>query len=49
MLCYLRVHGGLAVRAKAILVLRESGLSEPSLDAETREKIAELAQLEHAP
>ena len=28
--------------------MRESGLEEPALDAETREKLAELAQLERA-
>jgi len=48
MLCYLRVHGELAVRAKGILLLRESGLPEPPMDAETREKLAELSHLEHA-
>jgi RsiW-degrading membrane proteinase PrsW (M82 family) len=48
MLCYLRVHGELAVRAKGILLLRESGLPEPPLDDETRDRLAELAQLERA-
>jgi RsiW-degrading membrane proteinase PrsW (M82 family) len=48
MLCYLRVHGELAVRAKGVLLLRESGLTEPPIDAETRERLAELAQLERA-
>jgi RsiW-degrading membrane proteinase PrsW (M82 family) len=48
MLCYLRVHGELAVRAKGILLLRESGMPEPPIDAETRAKLAELAQLERA-
>lgn len=48
MLCYLRVHGELAVRAKGILLLRESGLPEPPIDAETKDKLAELAQLERA-
>lgn len=48
MLCYLRVHGELAVRAKGVLLLRESGLPEPPLDEETRERLAELAQLERA-
>jgi len=48
MLCYLRVHGELAVRAKGILLLRESGLPEPPIDAEIRDKLAELAQLERA-
>jgi RsiW-degrading membrane proteinase PrsW (M82 family) len=48
MLCYLRVHGELAVRAKGVLLLRESGLPEPPLDTETRDRLAELAQLERA-
>ena len=48
MLCYLRVHGELAVRAKGVLLLREAGLSEPPLDAETCAKLAELTQLERA-
>jgi protease PrsW len=48
MLCYLRVHGELAVRAKGVLLLRESGLPEPPPDADTRDRLAELAQLEHA-
>jgi protease PrsW len=48
MLCYLRVHGELAVRAKGILLLHEAGLPEPPIDAETRSKLAELAQLERA-
>jgi len=48
MLCYLRLHGELAVRAKGLLLLRESGIAEPPLDAETRGKLSELAQLERA-
>src|ERR1700683_3213348 len=48
MLCYLRVHGELAVRAKGVLLLRASGLPEPPLDSETRDRLAELAQLERA-
>jgi RsiW-degrading membrane proteinase PrsW (M82 family) len=48
MLCCLRLHGELALRAKGVLLLRESGLDEPPIDAETRDKLAELAQLEHA-
>jgi RsiW-degrading membrane proteinase PrsW (M82 family) len=48
MLCYLRLHGELAVRAKGILLLRESGLQEPPIDDETRSKLKELGQLEHA-
>ena len=48
MLCYLRVHAELAVRAKGLLLLRETGMPEPPLDHETRGKLAELAQLERA-
>lgn len=48
MLCYLRVHGELAVRAKGVLLLRESGLPEPPMDAETRDRLVELGQLERA-
>jgi len=48
MLCCLRLHGELALRAKGILLLRESGMDEPPIDAETRDKLAELAQLERA-
>jgi protease PrsW len=48
MLCYLRVHGELAVRAKGVLMLREAGLHEPPVEPETRAKLAELTQLERA-
>jgi RsiW-degrading membrane proteinase PrsW (M82 family) len=48
MLCLLRLHGELALRAKGILLLRESGMQEPALDDETRDKLAELKQLERA-
>jgi len=48
MLCCLRLHGELALRAKGILLLRESGMDEPPIDAETRDRLAELAQLERA-
>ena len=48
MLCYLRVHGELAVRAKGLLLLRETGMPEPPVDGETRGRLAELAQLERA-
>jgi RsiW-degrading membrane proteinase PrsW (M82 family) len=48
MLCYLRVHGELAVRAKGLLLLRETGMPEPPLDPETRGRLTELAQLERA-
>jgi protease PrsW len=45
MLCCLRLHAELALRAKGVLLLRESGLEEPPLDEETRDKLAELTQL----
>jgi RsiW-degrading membrane proteinase PrsW (M82 family) len=48
MLCCLRLHAELAVRAKGVLLLRESGLDEPPLDDETRDKLAELAQLKRS-
>ena len=48
MLCVLRLHGELALRAKGVLLLRESGMEEPPLDDETRDKLAELALLERA-
>ena len=48
MLCALRLHAELALRAKGILLLRESGLEEPPLDEETRDKLAELGQLRRA-
>jgi len=48
MLCLLRLNGELALRAKGILLLRESGLDEAPLDDETRAKLAELAELKRA-
>ena len=48
MLCLVRLHGELALRAKGVLLLRESGIEESLLDDETREKLAELAQVERA-
>ena len=48
MLCYVRLHGELALRAKGVLLLRESGLDELPIDEETPEKLAELAHLERA-
>jgi RsiW-degrading membrane proteinase PrsW (M82 family) len=45
MLCCLRLHGELALRAKGVLLLRESGIDESPLDEETRGKLAELGQL----
>jgi hypothetical protein len=48
MLCCLRLHAELALRAKGILLLRESGLEEPPLDEETCARLAELKQLRRA-
>jgi protease PrsW len=48
MLCYLRVHGELAVRAKGVLLLREAGMPDLPIDIETGAKLAELGQLERA-
>jgi RsiW-degrading membrane proteinase PrsW (M82 family) len=48
MLCCLRLHGELALRAKGVLLLRESGIEEPPIDEETRDKLTELAQLKGA-
>jgi protease PrsW len=48
MLCCLRLHGELALRAKGVLLLRESGMDELPLDQETRDKLVELAHLKRA-
>lgn len=48
MLCCLRLHGELALRAKGVLLLRESDMDEPPIDEETRDKLTELAQLKGA-
>lgn len=48
MLCYLRLHVELALRAKGLLLLRESGIEEPPLDEETRSKLDELQYLERS-
>ena len=45
MLCYLRVHAELALRAKGVLLARENGFDVP-LDQTTRDKFAELEYLE---
>jgi protease PrsW len=44
-LCYLRLYTELALRAKGILMMRESGFEVP-VDAATREKFAEMGYLE---
>ena len=48
MLCLLRLHGELALRAKGVLLIRESGMQEPPLEEEVRAQLAELAELERA-
>ena len=45
MLCYLRLHTELALRAKGVLLARENGFDVPP-DQATREKFAELGYLE---
>lgn len=45
MLCLLQLHGELALRAKGVLLLHESGMEVPKLDDETRDKLTELEQL----
>jgi protease PrsW len=47
LLCYLRLHTELALRAKGILMMRESGFDAP-VDEATREKFAELRYLERS-
>jgi len=45
LLCYVRLHTELALRAKGILMMRETGFNVP-VDESTREKFAELGYLE---
>lgn len=47
MLCYMRLHVELALRAKGVILMRESGLAAP-IDEETREKLAEIQYLERS-
>lgn len=47
LLCYLRLHTELALRAKGLLLARENGFDTP-LDAATREKLDELAYLKRS-
>ena len=47
MLCYLRLHSELAVRAKGVLLMRESGF-DAEVDEETRAGLAELEYLERS-
>ena len=46
-LCYLRLYTELALRAKAILMMRENGFDVP-IDEETRAKFAEMRYLEQS-
>lgn len=45
LLCYLRIHVELALRAKGLLMMRESGFDVPA-DEETRAKLEEMKFLE---
>ncbi|CAG1006071.1 hypothetical protein BURK1_03265 [Burkholderiales bacterium] len=45
LLCYLRLHTELALRAKGVLMMRENGFDVPA-DEATRDKFAELDYLE---
>lgn len=45
LLCYLRLHTELALRAKGVLMMRENGF-DPPVDEATREKFAEMTYLE---
>jgi RsiW-degrading membrane proteinase PrsW (M82 family) len=48
MVCYVRLHTELALRAKGLLMLRETGFADSTVDASTREKFAELHYLERS-
>ena len=45
LICYIRLHVELALRAKGILIMRENGF-QPAVDAETLAKFEELKYLE---
>lgn len=47
MLCYMRLHVELALRAKGVILMRESGLEAP-IDDETRDKLKEMQYLERS-
>jgi hypothetical protein len=47
LLCYLRLHTELAMRAKGLLMMRQNGF-DVSIDEKTREKFAEIRYLEGA-
>jgi RsiW-degrading membrane proteinase PrsW (M82 family) len=48
MLCYLRLHVELALRAKGVLLLKESGFGEPPMDDDLKAQIQELRYLERS-
>jgi hypothetical protein len=45
LVCYLRLHTELALRAKGVLMMRENGFEVP-IDEPTREKFVEMTYLE---
>ena len=45
LICYIRLHAELALRAKGLLMMREHGF-EPEIDAETRASFEEMRYLE---
>ena len=47
LLCYLRLHTELALRAKGLLMMRENGF-ETTVDEATREKLTEMRYLERS-
>ena len=47
LLCYLRLHTELALRAKGILMMRENGF-DAAIDAATRDKFVEMRYLERS-
>jgi RsiW-degrading membrane proteinase PrsW (M82 family) len=47
LLCYLRLHTELSLRAKGLIMMRESGFDVP-IDQETRAKFAEMKYLERS-
>ena len=46
LLCYLRVYTELALRAKGVLMMRESGFVAAGMDADTKARFDELRYLE---
>lgn len=48
MLCYLRLHGELALRAQGVLMMRETGWEDPPLDVDTLANLKELGHVERA-